>query len=630
MAILLLSSILLLLLAGAGALAGSGKDECKPARCNNYGPLVRFPFRLKDHHPDHCAYSPAFHLYCTQNRSDPVIDLLFPVNASPSNTRIPFTIQASVKKIDYKSQTIISISYLQSCLPPHPSVPNNATASMFRILRPRYYPAGSTLFNCSSDKAQMLSYPITCLGGAGYQVYAVNGDLKVSDLSLTACSSMYSISYAPLRVLLQDRYSFKVEFGWSEPVACRACEVRAKYCRWKDKSSPGHGTECFRKPTGSGESTKLVVGVVVPGVFLIVLIGMALYRVVMSKKRKKDDQAKIERFLEDYEAHKPARFSYADIKRFTNQFRDQLGQGSYGTVFKGKLSDDILIAVKVLNNDSKGGEEFINEVGIIGTIHHVNVVRLVGYCADGFRRALVYEFLPNNSLEKFVYSKSHKNNFLGWEKMEHIALGTAKGIEYLHQGCAQQILHFDIKPHNILLDQNFNPKISDFGLAKLCSKEKSIVSMTAARGTMGYIAPEVFSRNFGNVSSKSDVYSFGMLLLEMVGARENIDTGIQNTTQPYFPQWIYDRLGQGREVGIQIEGEGSDKIAKKLTTVGLWCIRWHPVDRPSMKTVIQMLEGQEIPSMPPNPFGPTNAMTASADRPGRTFSSKLEVISERE
>ncbi|KAK3019169.1 hypothetical protein RJ639_004718, partial [Escallonia herrerae] len=262
---------------------------------------------------------------------------------------------------------------------------------------------------------------------------------------------------------------------------------------------------------------------------------MALYRVVISKKREKDDQAKIERFLEDYEAHKPARFSYADIKRFTNQFRDQLGQGSYGTVFKGKLSDDILIAVKVLNNDSKGGEEFINEVGIIGTIHHVNVVRLVGYCADGFRRALVYEFLPNNSLEK----------------------------------------------------------------------------------------------NFGNVSSKSDVYSFGMLLLEMVGARENIDTGIQNTTQPYFPQWIYDRLGQGREVGIQIDGEGGDKIAKKLITVGLWCIRWHPVDRPSMKAVIQMLEGQEVPSMPPNPFGPTNAMTASADRPRRTFNSNLEVISER-
>ncbi|KAK3019478.1 hypothetical protein RJ639_004877 [Escallonia herrerae] len=162
----------------------------------------------------------------------------------------------------------------------------------------------------------------------------------------------------------------------------------------------------------SGESTKLDVRVVVLGVFLIVLIGMALYRVVISKKRKKDDQAKIERFLEDYEAHKSARISYANIKRFTNQFRDQLGQGIYGTLFKGKLSDDIHIAVKILNNDSEGGEGFINEVGIISTIHHVNSVRLVGYCTVGFRRTLVNEFLPNNSLEKFEYSKSHKNNSL--------------------------------------------------------------------------------------------------------------------------------------------------------------------------------------------------------------------------
>ncbi|KAK3019177.1 hypothetical protein RJ639_004726 [Escallonia herrerae] len=128
-------------------------------------PPVRFPFRLKDHHPDHCAYSPAFHLYCTQNRSDPFIDLLFPVNSSPLNTRIPFTIQASVKKIDYKSQTI-SISYLQSCLPPHDSIlPQNTTASMFRLLLTDYNRAGSTLFNCSSDKEKTLSYAIWTSNG---------------------------------------------------------------------------------------------------------------------------------------------------------------------------------------------------------------------------------------------------------------------------------------------------------------------------------------------------------------------------------------------------------------------------------------------------------------------------------
>ena len=155
-------------------------------------------------------------------------------------------------------------------------------------------------------------------------------------------------------------------------------------------------------------------------------------------------------------------------------------------MYKGKLSNEVLVAVKILSNSKGNGEEFINEVRTMGRIHHVNVVCLVGFCADGFSRALIYEFLPNESLEKFIFSTTIKNRSLGWKKLQDIALGIAKGIEYLHQGCDQRILHFDIKPHNILLDHHLNPKISDFGLAKLCSKEQSTVSMTAARGTMGY------------------------------------------------------------------------------------------------------------------------------------------------
>ena len=126
----------------------------------------------------------------------------------------------------------------------------------------------------------------------------------------------------------------------------------------------------------------------------------------------------------------------------------------------------------------------------MGRIHHVNVVRLVGFCDGGFRRALIYEFLPNESLEKFIFSRTIKNHSLDWKKLQDIALGIAKGIEYLHQGCDQRILHFDIKLHNILFDHNFNPKISDFCLTKLCSREQSAISMTVARGTMGYIVPE--------------------------------------------------------------------------------------------------------------------------------------------
>ena len=164
------------------------------------------------------------------------------------------------------------------------------------------------------------------------------------------------------------------------------------------------------------------------------LVVNALYRVYSYDKIEKENQARIETFLEDYKALKPTRYSYNDVKRITNQFTEKLGQGAYGTVFKGKFSNEIHVAVKILNSSKGNGEEFINEVGTMGRIHRVNVVRLVGFCVDGFRRALVYEFLPNDSLEKFI-SLVDSNCFLDWKKLEGISFGIAKGIEYLHQGC---------------------------------------------------------------------------------------------------------------------------------------------------------------------------------------------------
>ena len=204
----------------------------------------------------------------------------------------------------------------------------------------------------------------------------------------------------------------------------------------------------------------------------------------------------------------------------TNKFSNKLGQGGFGSVYKGKLRSGQIVAVKVLVMNKANGQDFINEVATIGRIHHVNVVRLVGFCAEGLKWALVYEYMPNGSLDKFLFSKLENNILLSWERLYKIALGVGRGIEYLHQGCDMQILHFDIKPHNILLDANFIPKVSDFGLAKLHSIEESIVSLTTARGTLGYIAPELFYKNIGGVSYKADVYSFGMLLMEMVGKKE--------------------------------------------------------------------------------------------------------------
>ena len=374
----------------------------------------------------------------------------------------------------------------------------------------------------------------------------------------------------------------------------------------------------------------MYVGTIVGSFFLLLVIVM-LYRAYSSNKLERKNIMKVKKFLEDYKALKPSRYSFADVKRITNQFKDKLGEGGYGTVYKGKLSDEIFVAVKILNHSQGNGEEFINEVATMGTIHHVNIVRLIGFCADGFKRALIYEYLPNESLEKFIFSRVDKKHSLSWKKLQEIAIGIAKGIQYLHQGCDQRILHFDIKPHNILLDHNFNPKVSDFGLAKLCSKEQSAVSMTVARGTMGYIAPEVLSRNFGNVSYKSDVYSFGMLLLEMVGGRKNIDVSVESTSQVYFPEWIYNHLDIGEEMHIRLEEEGDAEIARKLAIVGLACIQWYPVDRPSMKIVVKMLEGGGNKlSMPPNPFASTISTKTNTSKPRRVFQQELEIISEAE
>ena len=174
----------------------------------------------------------------------------------------------------------------------------------------------------------------------------------------------------------------------------------------------------------------------------------------------------IEEFLQNQIYLMPIRYSYSEIRKMSKGFKDKLGEGGYGSVYKGKLESSSIVAIKILGNSKANGQEFINEVATIGRIHHVNVVQLIGFCAEGPKRALIYEFMPNSSLEKFIFSQEGSIP-LSIEKTYEISLGVARGIEYLHRGCEMQILHFDIKPHNILLDENFIPKVSDFGLAKL-------------------------------------------------------------------------------------------------------------------------------------------------------------------
>ena len=265
----------------------------------------------------------------------------------------------------------------------------------------------------------------------------------------------------------------------------------------------------------------------------------------LSFRKESSTHQIIEEFIKEHGPLPAARYNYSDIKKITNSFRNKLGQGGFGSVYKGKLLDDRVVAVKVLSESKGNDEDFINEVASISRTSHVNVVRLLGFCLDGSKKALIYEFMPNGSLEKLIYGE--KNPFkddrqLDCKTFYDIAVGVAQGLEYLHKGCNTRILHFDIKPHNILLDEDLCPKISDFGLAKICLRKESIVSIFGARGTPGYVAPELFSRHFGGVSHKSDVYSYGMMVLEMVGRRNNITVDVDCSSEFYFPHRIYKRL----------------------------------------------------------------------------------------
>ncbi|XP_044974691.1 rust resistance kinase Lr10-like [Hordeum vulgare subsp. vulgare] len=310
----------------------------------------------------------------------------------------------------------------------------------------------------------------------------------------------------------------------------------------------------------------------------------------------------VEKFLLMRQMISPSRYAYTDIVAVTSHFRNKLGQGGYGSVYEGVLPGDVHVAVKMLEGNSNcNGEDFINEVSTIGRIHHVNVVRLVGFCSEEMRRALVYEYMPGGSLDKYIFSPESKKTF-SWDKLNEIALGIARGINYLHQGCEMQIIHFDIKPHNILLDRNFVPKVADFGLAKLYPRDESFVPSRALRGTIGYIAPEMISRSFGLISSKSDVYSFGMLLLEMAGGRRNADPNAANSSQSYYPSWVYGRLAEQEVRGIS-PADDMHELEKKLCIVGLWCIQMRSQDRPTMGEVIEMLEGGvDGLQMPSRPF----------------------------
>ncbi|KAL7185291.1 hypothetical protein ACSBR2_027258 [Camellia fascicularis] len=318
------------------------------------------------------------------------------------------------------------------------------------------------------------------------------------------------------------------------------------------------------------------------GVFLVVASCIFLF----TKKREFED---FDEFSVDQVPGMPTRFSYEELRAMTNNFNHKLGEGGFGSVFQGTLSNGTNVAVKRLNGFGQVKKSFLAEVETIGSIHHVNLVRLIGFCAEKSYRLLVYEYMFNGSLDKWIFQR-HQELTLGWQSRRKIIMDIAKGLAYLHEDCRQKIFHLDIKPQNILLDEYCNAKISDFGLSKLIDKDQSQIVKTL-RGTPGYLAPEWLN---SIITEKVDVYSFGVVVLEMLCGRKNLDRSQPEENMHLLS--LFKRKAEEERLNDivdkyndEMQLHGAEVV--EMMRVAVWCLQSDFSKRPSMSVVVKVLEG---------------------------------------
>ncbi|KAH6819002.1 Protein kinase superfamily protein [Perilla frutescens var. frutescens] len=290
-------------------------------------------------------------------------------------------------------------------------------------------------------------------------------------------------------------------------------------------------------------------------------------------------------------------FTLRDLELATNRFSKEniLGEGGYGVVYRGQLINGTPVAVKkLLNNLGQAEKEFSVEVEAIGHVRHKNLVRLIGYCIEGTHRMLVYEYVNNGNLEQWLHGAMRQHGYLTWEARTKVLLGTAKALAYLHEAIEPKVVHRDIKSSNILIDEDFNAKVSDFGLAKLLGAGKSHIT-TRVMGTFGYVAPEY--ANTGLLNEKSDVYSFGVLLLEAITGRDPVDYG-RPAPEVNLVDWLKMMVGSRRSeevVDPNIETRPSTRALKRALLTALRCVDPDSDKRPRMSQVVRMLESEEYP-----------------------------------
>ncbi|KDO37295.1 hypothetical protein CISIN_1g041073mg, partial [Citrus sinensis] len=391
---------------------------------------ISYPFRLKGD-PARCGH-PELELSCESNKT------IFEFNSG----------KYYVKRISYDKCTIsvvdVNLAYGSCSFPSTSFSPPGLSFSYSFDYNLNSY---ANYVNCSSDIVDQVSAKVPCLSNNQLNVYVYVGyDLIATSISHLpdSCAfiskvpvvlnrSVDKLSYEDLRKSLESGFDLTwLDWSWSLSMP--------RYCMYN--AGVVATIICYpyyiRFPVDV-----LIIGrfILAPIVFLVFLIHK--YRTTLQTVDN------VEKFLHNQQSWMPKRYSYPEIIAMTNHFTHKLGQGGFGSVYKGQLHTGGLIAVKMLKNSKFSAEEFINEVSTIGRIHHVNVVQLLGFCSEGSKRAVVYEYMPNGSLDRHIFPKESRGQSFSWEKLHEVALGTARGIEYLHNGCDVCILHFDIKPHNI-------------------------------------------------------------------------------------------------------------------------------------------------------------------------------------
>ncbi|XP_017234642.1 cysteine-rich receptor-like protein kinase 44 [Daucus carota subsp. sativus] len=356
---------------------------------------------------------------------------------------------------------------------------------------------------------------------------------------------------------------------------------------------------------GKDNITRIVIitVVVIVGFAVLLLILVCIFK---KKPKQRTDTATFQTDnVEEIRSSDSLQYDFNTIEVATKHFSpsNKLGQGGFGAVFKGTLKSGQEVAVKRLSKGSEQGEEeFKNEVLLVAQLQHRNLVRLLGFCYEGTERLLIYEFVPNGSLDRFIFETTRRS-FLDWEQRYKIIGGVARGLLYLHEDSRLRIIHRDLKPSNVLLDADMNPKISDFGMARLFGVDETQGNTSRVVGTYGYMAPEYAM--YGEFSARSDVFSFGVLVLEIVsGQRNNCfrnGRNVQELTSAAWKNWQQESASDIIDPTLKNSSESAREIIRCIH-IGLLCVQENVAERPTMASVVLMLNtfslALALPSQP--------------------------------